>query len=692
MKQLLKWFIIPVLLGISIQTIYSQNNVSVQWLTNSMGNGWNVVSDIHIANDGYIYLIGNYSDSTCLGTKKTFGQDDLFIVRYSPDGIANWQQHINTEDYCHVSTIITDKDGNFYLGGYFRNQFKLGEFEFNAEKTPDMFIARLDTSGNVDFVTRLKGDFRARKILLHTFIDNSLLVACSYNNKVEVNDSIFVNNYIGSDILMFELDIEGNLQKSCIIGGEGEDIINDMFIDSTNCIYTSFSFEKNINFNNRKIVSNGKSDALLLVMDKEFNMIFKKQLGGIYNDFGMSVKLDNDNNIVFIGSHSGEMMINETIKMKTVGGVDVFICKYDINGKLLWADNFGGKANDFISSAAINSYNDIYLFGNFRGEINKINNIVNSKGFSHDIFLAKYSTDGQFKFIETLGDTNTDIGRKIIIDAENNILLTGNFNETMKVFEKSTDQTNKLDFFLTKLFDCNFATKPNLTNDTCLCGGSYTIIADTGYTNYFWNESIGGNTFSIDTSGVYYLQVADKHGCITTDSVKIRINIPIEVDLGDDLRVYQGEMVTLFAGTGFEEYLWNNKDIDTGPFLQLYTGDMIPGIYMINVQVTDTNHCTNSDELKLEVIGPDEKETVQIVYYPNPVKDYFLFQVINLKPQSRFQLQLISLEGTLIWNEEYQVKDDYFEQHINLQQLNPGAYYLRMKYDDGVKVLRVVKM
>ncbi len=687
----LKQYILLIAICIFLQNTYSQNCISPEWLINSTGEDWDVVCDMITNKDGFIYLIGNYTASTKFSEdiKQLTGDDNTFIAKFNAKGGNVWLHQINSTDYCHIASISTDLSGSIYVCGNFKGEIDTDEQTLISSKNKNAFIIKMDNEGDVVWSKQINGNFLNNKLFLKNDSENNLIFTGSFTGTLNIDSTTYQSKYF-SDILIAKFNDKSEVIASKVFEGSANDLINDIAINKNNEIFLTGSFENELIISDIVLESQGRKDAFLIKLDTNFQVVFSKQIAGIYDDYGQNISIDSEDNILLAGSFSDKIQLSKEDTIVSNGLLDVFLIKYDKNCIIIWAESFGGFANDYQSSIAINNFNNIYLTGTYRGEINKKESQINSSNFSTDIFLAKYNYKGDFRFIESIGDTNTDFGKKLIIDTANYIYLSGNFTNSLKIVKEKTNNAIEEDFFLSKLYDCDEAIKVCLPADTSLCGGSYTIIADIGFSSYFWNESAGDNTFSVDTTGMYHLQVADKYGCISTDSIEVIINTPIEVYLGDDLSVHQGEIVTFFANSGFEKYLWNTKD--TTQYIEFNTGNLTPGTYTINVFVIDTNHCTNSDELKLEVIGREEPKSVRIVSYPNPAKDYLLFQILNLKPQSRFQLQLISLEGTLIWNEEYQIKDDNFNKRINLQQLNPGTYYLRVKYEDDVKVLRIVKM
>ncbi|MBK7880615.1 MAG: hypothetical protein IPJ83_08685 [Saprospiraceae bacterium] len=59
-------------------------------------------------------------------------------------------------------------------------------------------------------------------------------------------------------------------------------------------------------------------------------------------------------------------LVNGTKRLKSFGEQDVFICKFNPDGKVLWADNFGSPINDFVSGIALDLQNEIFISGSFQ--------------------------------------------------------------------------------------------------------------------------------------------------------------------------------------------------------------------------------------------------------------------------------------------------------------------------------------
>jgi hypothetical protein len=65
----------------------------------------------------------------------------------------------------------------------------------------------------------------------------------------------------------------------------------------------------------------------------------------------------------------------------------------------------------------------------------------------------------------------------------------------------------------------------NLGNDTVINGLDYLLEVDPSFDTYLWNDSVTEGTRLIDTSGIYWLDVLDIHGCPASDTIDIWFRI-----------------------------------------------------------------------------------------------------------------------------------------------------------------------
>ncbi|MBN1186872.1 MAG: hypothetical protein JXB49_31635 [Bacteroidales bacterium] len=117
---------------------------------------------------------------------------------------------------------------------------------------------------------------------------------------------------------------------------------------------------------------------------------------GVDNYF---VTTDNFDNIYV----SGFFMDTLTIKnyfLQTRGLLDIFIAKFDNNGKLIWVKQAGGFDVDMCQNIYTDIYNNVYVSGAFKGAAHFEDTVLYSQR-TYNYFTAKYSNAGDLVWVKT---------------------------------------------------------------------------------------------------------------------------------------------------------------------------------------------------------------------------------------------------------------------------------------------------
>ncbi len=137
----------------------------------------------------------------------------------------------------------------------------------------------------------------------------------------------------------------------------------------------------------------------------------------------------------------------------------------------------------------------------------------------------------------------------------------------------------------------------NLGNDTSFCSSSSFILnAGGGSVNYFWQDGSTTQTYSVDTTGTYWVKKTNSNGCIARDTINVQFHQSPNINLGSDTVVCHPGTVTFDGGAGYLFYHWSSGDITQiiQPFI---SGDYI-------LIVLDSNFCQATDTVHIDFHGP----------------------------------------------------------------------------------------
>lgn len=157
----------------------------------------------------------------------------------------------------------------------------------------------------------------------------------------------------------------------------------------------------------------GRNDGFLTKIDSSGNILWARQFGTTQEEDVQWCAMDNNGGIYLTGSTTGDL------GGKNSGKEDVFVVKYNTEGKILWSKQFGTDSSDIARSIFINKNGDIYITGDTRGKLGK------STSGKNDCFIMKLDTDGNKIFTTQFGSDKDDSGYCITGGKGSEIVVCG---------------------------------------------------------------------------------------------------------------------------------------------------------------------------------------------------------------------------------------------------------------------------
>ncbi|HKQ37974.1 MAG TPA: SBBP repeat-containing protein [Verrucomicrobiae bacterium] len=373
------------------------------------------------------------------------------LAQSAPDLL--WARRAGGNDSDTGHSIAIDLSGNVYVAGAFYAMNDFGAVKLTSAGLSDIFIAKYDPDGNFLWARRAGG----------TGYDEARGIAVDASGNAYVTGlfqltaNFAPTNLVSagqSDVFLAKYDPAGNLQWARRAGGNDFEESHAIRIDSSTNIYIAGYFDANANFGSSALHNNsGSSDIFIAKADPNGNFLWARQAGGNGEDIGDAIALDAAANVYVTGYFETNAVFETTtlVAAGTTGLRDMFLASYTSAGNFRWVRQAGGVGEDAGSAVAADDQGNVYVTGSFTTPATFTS--TNLTGSGVDMFLAKYSSTGAFAWARRAGGNNAiygDGGEGVALDGARNVYVTGFFSGTANFGTTNLATTGLDDIFLAK--------------------------------------------------------------------------------------------------------------------------------------------------------------------------------------------------------------------------------------------------
>jgi len=421
-----------------------------QWATQAGGIHYDEGIAITIDDTGNSYVTGNFSDTASFGSYSltSSGDHDIFLSKMDDNGNWLWAtQAGGTYGDSGIGFTIDDV-GNSYVTGCFKDIASFGSYTLYSSGDYDIFAAKIDDCGNWLWATQAGGSGWDRGNGI-TIDDAGNSYVTGWFEGTASFGSYFLNNSGFWDIFVAKIDESGNWLWATQAGGSDSDLGIGITIDNTGCSYVTGNFVGTSSFGPYSLTSSGDADIFVAKMDANGNWQWVTRAGGNDLDGGLGITIDNTGYSYVTGNFVGTSYFGP-YSLTSSGGADIFVAKMDANGNWQWVSRAGGTENDYGYGITIDDAGNSYVAGDFKETATFGSYSLTSSGDA-DIFAAKMDAVGNWLWAKRAGGTDRDDGFGITIDDEGNSYITGEFRSTATFGPYSFTSSGYSDIFVAKL-------------------------------------------------------------------------------------------------------------------------------------------------------------------------------------------------------------------------------------------------
>jgi uncharacterized delta-60 repeat protein len=207
--------------------------------------------------------------------------------------------------------------------------------------------------------------------------------------------SLYAKKNIQNETKKTKTEFETNWQKA--YGGVGRDKAYDVIsLEDGGSMIAGMS----------RSYGKGRSDMLIVKMDKKGKTIWRSSYGGKGRDHAYALARSSDGNFFAVGSSES---------FSEDGDKDLFVVKFDTNGKRAWQKTYGGKGNDEAKAVVAVNNGGILVAG-----------FTDSYGKGRtDVYILYIDKNGKEIWSKAIGGREEDEAYDISLTADGGFVVVG---------------------------------------------------------------------------------------------------------------------------------------------------------------------------------------------------------------------------------------------------------------------------
>jgi hypothetical protein len=347
--------------------------------------------------NGNIFVVGHFTDTVVFSITQTDtiaagseGGQDIFVVKYSPNGDLLW--HFTgggTEDDTATDIDRYKWSGKLYVSGGFQKRARFGAGSVLSNGLTDAFLAKFDPDGNVHWVRNG--------------------------------------------------------------GGLEHDIAASVAVDQTNeTVYIVGDFYDQASFDGVQLQALGSSDMFLAQFNEAGDLNWARTNGGTSVDVATGVGTDLNGKIYVSGYYQGTTFF-QNYSVSALSYNDVFLSRFDQDGNCDWLRSAGSWGLDNCLGMAVAWDGTTYLTGMFEEEI--FADGISATGNGYDIFILNYAPSGDVRYAKTAGAGSADIAMATCLGPDESVYVTGYYYFFADFDQTTIGNADNGDCFLARMTD-----------------------------------------------------------------------------------------------------------------------------------------------------------------------------------------------------------------------------------------------
>ena len=373
---------------------------------------------------GGVLLVGDFSGRLSLGreVRDASGSSDMFVARYNQRGELQWAKMMGGPGEDSATAVATDSAGNGFVAGWFFDKAEFGPYTLSQPGRYAAFVAKLDSTGRWQWARALTDEGESMASGLVVLPDGGLAVSGAFGNTLRTG-AVALASRGAADAFVMRLNQSGMVMWVRGMGGSGEDMAVAVSTDANGQVMVAGSYTGDATFGGRHLTALGETDAFVAQWSAAGECTWLASEGGRGADYASSLISTGDGGWLLAGDFEGVATLGQ-VNYQSRGAADVFLVCYRADGVPAWSRTMGGEGPDIGGRIALARNKVIHWTASAGGHVYMNGQSLVGRG-GMDICLATCSSDGSLLGGRIWGGEQDDIAAGLAVDNQGNVYLAG---------------------------------------------------------------------------------------------------------------------------------------------------------------------------------------------------------------------------------------------------------------------------
>jgi hypothetical protein len=216
----------------------------------------------------------------------------------------------------------------------------------------------------------------------------------------------------------------GTILEEHMYGGDGSIDGGTLAIDAQGNRFVVGSFRGRATFGDLAPITSEQEDAYFAKLDGAGRPLFVKRIGGTGLDYGGDVVVDAESHVYVSGAFASSTIDLGSGPLRCAGIHDLFLGKFDEDGRLLWARRYGDEQDQINLRLRADPAGGVAMTGWFKGTVDFGAGPVRSP-YNRASFVARVDAEGRARWSTWFGYRYDFAEPDSGFDADGNLYVSG---------------------------------------------------------------------------------------------------------------------------------------------------------------------------------------------------------------------------------------------------------------------------